>query len=345
MSLALVLQLVVDVCDAGKDFLLTFCCPHRSGWRLAVLDQPSRDAAYQLSTAPAEGPEPGQVWEVIELLACLCHQDVGVHQERAAHLAELRMLQGPYESVERDRPLIRVRFTGLAVLTVLLPLGGLISCLIISLVYHFEDSTFTHCHVPNYLPSISAAISQVPERYIWRCCIGLHSAPRYLVAAAYFSFYRRRFAKRLPELLLSGLTLICSLAENSGLLLLTYVSSTETYNLHKNGFIVFAASSLLHMLMTCRLWQMIRRYGVSPEQEVTSYQRKVRLFLFNVGCCLAAAYFFRRHNKFCEPGIYTLFAFFEYLVVFSNMAFHMTAFWDFGGKEVIVATPPEDKHF
>lgn len=84
--------------------------------------------------------------------------------------------------------------------------------------------------VSNYLPSISAAISRVPERYIWRCCIGLHSAPRYLVAVAYFNFYRRRFAKRLLELLLSGLALICSLAENTGLLLLTYVSSTETYS-------------------------------------------------------------------------------------------------------------------
>lgn len=84
--------------------------------------------------------------------------------------------------------------------------------------------------VSNYLPSISSAISRVPERYIWRCCIGLHSAPRYLVAAAYFNFYYGRFAKSLPELLLSGLALICSLSENTGLLLLTYVSSSETYS-------------------------------------------------------------------------------------------------------------------
>ncbi|KAM6984334.1 post-GPI attachment to proteins factor 2 [Tautogolabrus adspersus] len=253
------------------------------------------------------------------------------------------MLQGPYGSVDRDRPLIRLQFTSFAVGTVLLPLTGLIACLFISLVYHFEDSTFTHCRVSNYLPSISAAISLVPERYIWRCCIGLHSAPRYLVAIAYFSFYRRRF-ERLLELLLSGLALLCSLAENTGLLLLTYVSSTETYSVHKNAFIVFISSSLLHMLITCRLWQVIRRHYVNPE-EVTSYRWKLRLFLFNISCCVAAAYFFRRHNKFCEAGVYTFFALCEYLVVFSNMAFHMTAFWDFGSKEVIVATPPEDKRY
>uniref|UniRef100_A0A4W6D5V5 Acyltransferase PGAP2 n=2 Tax=Lates calcarifer TaxID=8187 RepID=A0A4W6D5V5_LATCA len=212
-----------------------------------------------------------------------------------------RMLQVPYGGLDRDRPLIRLPFTSFAVGTVLLPLTGLVACLFISLMYNFEDATYTHCRVSNYLPSISAAISRVPERYIWRCCIGLHSAPRYLVSVAYFSFYRGRFARRLPELLLSGLALLCSLAENSGLLLLTYVSSTETYNVHKNGFVVFIGSSLLHMLITCWLWHVIRRSYVNPE-EVTSYRWKVRLFLFNVSCCLAAAYFFRRHNKYCETG-------------------------------------------
>lgn len=36
-------------------------------------------------------------------------------------------------------------------------------------------------------------------------------------------------------------------------------------DVHKNGFIMFIASSLLHMLITCRLWYVIRRNYVSPE--------------------------------------------------------------------------------
>ncbi|XP_010865046.1 post-GPI attachment to proteins factor 2 isoform X2 [Esox lucius] len=255
------------------------------------------------------------------------------------------MLQGPYGSLgDREKPLIRLPFTDFAVGTVLLALTGLIACIVISLMIHFDESTYTHCQVPNYLPSISASISLVPERYIWRFCIGLHSAPRFLVAAVYFCFYRGRFAKSFPDLALSGLALITAIVENVGLLLLTYVSSTETYSVHKNGFITFIASSLLHMLITCRLWQVIKKFSLNPE-ELVSFRWKVRLFVFNVSCCLIAAYFFRRHNKYCEPGIYTMFALCEYLVVLSNMAFHMTAFLDFANKELMVTTPTEDKHY
>uniref|UniRef100_A0A3P8ZU96 Acyltransferase PGAP2 n=1 Tax=Esox lucius TaxID=8010 RepID=A0A3P8ZU96_ESOLU len=247
------------------------------------------------------------------------------------------MLQGPYGSLgDREKPLIRLPFTDFAVGTVLLALTGLIACIVISLMIHFDESTYTHCQVPNYLPSISASISLVPERYIWRFCIGLHSAPRFLVAAVYFCFYRGRFAKSFPDLALSGLALITAIVENVGLLLLTYVSSTETYSVHKNGFITFIASSLLHMLITCRLWQVIKKFSLNPE-ELVSFRWKVRLFVFNVSCCLIAAYFFRRHNKYCEPGIYTMFALCEYLVVLSNMAFHMTAFLDFANKELMRA--------
>ncbi|XP_076835574.1 acyltransferase PGAP2 [Brachyhypopomus gauderio] len=253
------------------------------------------------------------------------------------------MLHAPYGGSDRDHLLIRVPFTFFAVATVSLPLLGFVACIAVSLLYHFHEAAYTHCLVINYLPSISAALSLTPERYIWRFCIGLHSAPRFLVAAAYFSFYRRRFSGRLLEQLLSIFTLLCAVSENAGLLLLTYVCSTETYSIHKGGFIVFIVSSLLHMLSTCRLWHVISRHSLSSE-DMTSHYYKIRLFLFNICCCLLAGYFFWRHNKYCEPGIYTLFALCEYLVVLSNMAFHMTAFWDFGNKDIMVATPPEGKH-
>ncbi|XP_062410065.1 post-GPI attachment to proteins factor 2 [Sardina pilchardus] len=252
------------------------------------------------------------------------------------------MHQIPFVSLDRDRPLIRLQFTHFAVATVSLPLIGFIGCVVTSLLYNFNEATYTHCQVPNYLPSISAAINLTPERYVWRFCIGLHSAPRVLMAFAYFFFYKGKFL-RLPERLLSGLTLLASLSENVGLLVLTYVSSTENYTVHKKSFIAFIAGSIIYMICTCRLWQVIKRQAGFEERK--SFRYKWRIFLFNISFLLGAGYFFWRHNKYCEPGIYTLFALCEYLVVLSNMAFHMTAYLDFGNKEVMIATPPESKHF
>lgn len=47
-----------------------------------------------------------------------------------------------------ERPLvIRVSFATCVLATVCLPLLGLITCVFISSVFHFEDATGTHCQV------------------------------------------------------------------------------------------------------------------------------------------------------------------------------------------------------
>ncbi|KAM3932847.1 LOW QUALITY PROTEIN: post-GPI attachment to proteins factor 2 [Leptodactylus fuscus] len=235
--------------------------------------------------------------------------------------------------------LFSLKFTTFAVGTVCLPLCAFIFCIIWSIIFNFEETTATHCGVRNYLPSISAAIGGVtPQRYVWRFCIGLHSAPRLLVAVVYLSFYlgsSGSYWRCHINFLLNVCEILC-------LLMLTYVSSNENQGIHQLSFVFFMFFSLGYMMMTISIWTILRRYSVSAEER-RSYIWKKWLFIFNLTTFITSLYFYYRHNEYCEPGVYTVFAFFEYLVVLSNMAFHMTAWWDFGSKELLVGSLEEVK--
>lgn len=108
-------------------------------------------------------------------------------------------------------------FTNLAILTSAFPLGGFLFCVFWSLIFNFHESTSTHCQVSNYLPSISAAVgSYSPQKYVWRFCIAIHSAPRYLIAYMYYNLVHG-----------SLIIYLVNLVEVSSLIGLTFISSTE----------------------------------------------------------------------------------------------------------------------
>lgn len=86
--------------------------------------------------------------------------------------------------------------------------------------------------VANYLPSISSAIGgYAPQKYIWRICVALHAAPRFLFAFAYFGYYTS-FHVGPRNTLYKNLARLCvflHVLENTALVTLTYVSSTDNY--------------------------------------------------------------------------------------------------------------------
>ncbi|XP_073517215.1 post-GPI attachment to proteins factor 2 isoform X2 [Phyllobates terribilis] len=236
---------------------------------------------------------------------------------------------------ERAGALFSLKFTTLAVGTVSLPLCGFFFCIAWSLKFNLTETTATHCGVDNFLPSISAAIGGVtPQRYVWRLCVGLHSAPRLLVAVAYLNSYMAAGGSYWR----CHINFLLNVCEILSLLLLTYVSSNENHGIHQLAFIFFMVFSLGHMIVTIRIWSLSRKYS-----ERKSYRYKQCLLLLNLLSFLISLVFYYHHNTTCKPGVYSAFAFFEYLVVLSNMGFHMTAWFDFGSKELVICSLEEDK--
>ncbi|XP_065215616.1 post-GPI attachment to proteins factor 2-like isoform X2 [Planococcus citri] len=219
--------------------------------------------------------------------------------------------------------------------TISLPFFAFIFCVVWSILYNFEETTFTHCKVWNFLPSISAAIGNHMTQYIvWVTAVTLHSGPRFLFISIYYRYYLKMIKHQKQYIAKVACTL--NVIENISLLGLTYLSSAGSYAIHEKCFITFMASSELYMLLTCILFRYHRKTNTMDKFEAFSLRMKTRLLIVNAISFSTAGYFFLRHNKYCEPGIYTLFAFFEYIVVLSNMAFHLTALFDFKDQCITV---------
>jgi len=108
----------------------------------------------------------------------------------------------------------------------------------------------------------------------------------------------------------------------------------DNYEIHKNCFCTFIVVSEVYMMITYYLQKNSKREPKLSTSEIFSINLKRNLFIINITSILLATYFFVRHNDRCEGGIYTFFALFEYIVVLTNMAYHMTAAIDFHNQHL-----------
>ena len=106
------------------------------------------------------------------------------------------------------------------------------------------------------------------------------------------------------------------------------LSFRENFKLHKVSFTIFLASSITYMLISFWIvnW-MWSKERAEHEKRGLNFKRK--MLKINACCIAMALYFYYRHNKYCEPGVYSMFSLFEYGVVLTNMGYHWAAFYDF----------------
>ncbi|GLH10711.1 Post-GPI attachment to proteins factor 2 [Gryllus bimaculatus] len=243
-------------------------------------------------------------------------------------------------SSPRDRhilPRLRVPLALLAAVSAALPLAGLAFCLVWSVAFAHEYTTRTHCDVENILPSISSAVGMVyPQYYIWRLAVVAHAGPRLLVVWGYHRYYEvvlRQAAKA------AGRAACClHLVEVASLIGLTLRSSAENYRAHVRSLVVFVASSQAHMVLAVWLQACGRGHPPRPT-EARALRFKRKLMAADLAAFGLAGYCFCRHNWYCEPYMYSIFAFCEYTLVLANTAFHASGYWELSPSALVLGGP------
>lgn len=208
-----------------------------------------------------------------------------------------------------------------------LPFFAFITCTSLTIIKDNVNATRTHCNASNVLPSISASIAGFePQRFIWRLSFALDSTPRYIIAYLQLQRLLNRHHIAYPKLyrIIQKLNSFIHFLELTFLLLLTYVSSNEMKQIHTFGFVGFIFCSLLHMLFTILIdyfWLRTKKF-CSNEKEKSSRSKRLKCFLINISSFFISMYFYYRHNRFCEPYIYSMYSLFEYCVVLTNIVYH-----------------------
>ncbi|XP_072938687.1 post-GPI attachment to proteins factor 2-like [Epargyreus clarus] len=233
----------------------------------------------------------------------------------------------PLHNVIDRKYLFRVPVTKLCVFTVSLPLCAFVACVLMTMFKDFDSANNTHCKVPNVFPSISASIGNYePQRTLWRIALYVHAPLRFFIIYLRWEYYRNVIRQNC--IFIVKVAVFLNVIENLALLGVTHWTSSLNYPYHEACFETFIGTSIFYMFFTSLMLTKYRRRTTMTQLETYSVKLKWRAFLTNVSSFAFAAYFFLRHNRLCEPYVYSMFGFSEYIVVVSNMMFHMTTVYD-----------------
>ena len=97
--------------------------------------------------------------------------------------------------------------------------------------------------VQNYVPSISGITGVSPQRYVWRICIALHSAPRLIVGFVYVNYYLSRLdiiaeGHKILFKRLVNINFWLYIFENAGLIGVTYIANVDNYRKYFHQHII-----------------------------------------------------------------------------------------------------------
>lgn len=127
-----------------------------------------------------------------------------------------------------NRYIFKISISKLCFFTVSLPLFAFIICVMLTMFKDFEKANYTHCNVPNFIPSISASIGNYqPQSTIWQTAIFVHAIPRFFIISLRWKYYYSVIDEDFLGLV--NLAVFLNILENLSLLGLTYWTSALFY--------------------------------------------------------------------------------------------------------------------
>lgn len=214
------------------------------------------------------------------------------------------------------------------------PIIGMMGSLLFTIRFNFHSTVRVEgalCNphgipTPQLVPSISATIGgHAPQRYIWRICIAMMVTVRIFEGFVQYGHYRavasaNGHGDKLDAL--NGTVLATHTLQQFCLALLSYVSSDDYFPAHEAGFVGFAVFNVLHMISTMLLLRRCHGAALHKAPRV-SFAWRWRKLCMGVNFALIAVmpYLYLRHERWCEPYLYSLFCVCEWLFVASNIAF------------------------
>lgn len=238
-----------------------------------------------------------------------------------------------------DNLLLQVNFLRYAVMTVSLPAVSLLWCFLTGIIFQFDEVNETVCKAQNVIPSISAVTGVTPGAYVWRICIALHSAPRFAVGFIHFNNYKNRIlyiSEKYRGLYMSliRINFWVYAVENFCLVAVTFISNKENYPIHEKIFVVFMFSCCIYMLLNTIIFKWSRS-GPMTENELFAYKIKKYMWVCIMLSTAALLYCFVLHRFYCVPFAFSFFSASEYLIAYSNMTYHVSAYYEFPDYQIV----------
>ncbi|KAK5135194.1 hypothetical protein LTR08_005581 [Meristemomyces frigidus] len=191
----------------------------------------------------------------------------------------------------------------------------------ISLHYHKIVANQYFGYPVEWFPSVSATIGdRYPERSVFQLLIAICSGPRFLLVFLLYCLVNRKGESGAKWLAGVGIfrTLTCG-----GW---TYVTSTDDHDWH-DIFMISYLVATIPWTVGCLM--------LSPTNPTTSKCRRYLAGAF-FGTLFPLVYFFIQHKVHRVPGAYTIYAFFEWSLVLSDVAFDAVTALDFSTFEITV---------